>query len=772
MSDLIITTGHEDLYQQTGSVISAWNSTVSGSGATDRILQEVQQWSYNQPSDDLASSHTPTNATPCVTHAVPSISPPAPVASVNEHITPGSQKNPPAYTVSLPLQMPTRLSALSPVFVPRQYPVRLDDGDYTGETRYPERAQVGVNGEKNMNHRYQIYSILLSSSSDNFVDISSAATDEDLFTYDDYESKGSLKDPAQFSLVHEKLLSSSDSGMFTNPKQKRLPIESKEEIQTTRTLSPFMADMPYAKEPLSKSSLTVPGEWFPSIHAENRASLDIPEALTLRSELQKQLVELTSQMENQTGRVGLYGESLEDAPANWNSPLPVSAPKSQSFGTNRRHEMELIACDTCRTVDKLYTRTRMSPCGHLACFLCLTASINIVGASGTMARCTCCHQIVLDFSPGQKNHRELAQAKNTVDAILKALQPAFTSPGHVSADFQTPYQSTPVIMRIDNVAWDATPDMVEQFLPPGVLADTVQPVHLLIVREDGRSRDYLSKIQKLRVKFYSYARMLILGTGSRARPVTITLSNEEALIKELRPRSRAEMLGLLELCHTAISRNIGHDDYTFRDGGVYASVPNSSLNAPSSGMARLRGGSPLNTGKYLKSRYAPFWSVLSLASRLTTGHEVYWDTFHVVAGVISILAKHLPSLPATVTSARVVRFDQDRVQDRGNVKPRSSTWQLSSNGYSEGLFPAHSTLPETASQADALNAKIRKKLEEETARAKEQDVRARNRKVIDAGGPEACVRRDWTRSDAKMLQKFVEVFESQFGVQVNLKQTA
>lgn len=44
--------------------------------------------------------------------------------------------------------MPTRLSALSPVFVPRQSPVRLDDGDYTGETRYPERAQVGVNGEK------------------------------------------------------------------------------------------------------------------------------------------------------------------------------------------------------------------------------------------------------------------------------------------------------------------------------------------------------------------------------------------------------------------------------------------------------------------------------------------------------------------------------------------------------------------------------------------------------------------------------------------------
>lgn len=63
MSDLIITTGHEELDQQTGSVISAWNSTVPGSGTTDVILQEVQQSVDNQLSEDLASAQTPTNAT-------------------------------------------------------------------------------------------------------------------------------------------------------------------------------------------------------------------------------------------------------------------------------------------------------------------------------------------------------------------------------------------------------------------------------------------------------------------------------------------------------------------------------------------------------------------------------------------------------------------------------------------------------------------------------------------------------------------------------------
>jgi hypothetical protein len=335
-----------------------------------------------------------------------------------------------------------------------------------------------------------------------------------------------MPDPAQLSLIHHKVLYSSDSGMHMpiDTRQNWIPNEFKEDIQTTRTLSPFTLDVPRAKEPLPVSSLAVPRTWFPSNQGQDCAFIDAQEALTRRNAFHKEF-EMTSEKENQTagfpatprshsharsqGRVGFYSESLENAHGNWKSSLLISAPKSQSFGTNRRHETELVACDTCQTVDKLYTRTRMSPCGvsrsrnsfedvsdtsclqHLACFLCLTASINIVGASGTLARCTYCHSVVLDFSPGQKNHRELSQAKNTVDAILKALQPDLTSPGHASASVQAPYSSTPVIMRIDNVAWDATPDMVEQFLPPGVLADTAQPVHLLIVREDGRSRDYL-----------------------------------------------------------------------------------------------------------------------------------------------------------------------------------------------------------------------------------------------------------------------------------------
>jgi hypothetical protein len=85
---------------------------------------------------------------------------------------------------------------------------------------------------------------------------------------------------------------------------------------------------------------------------------------------------------------------------------------------------------------------------------------------------------------------------------------------------------------------------------------------------------------------------------------------------------------LLELCNTALARNIGHDDFS-RNGGLPGSLSNSSLGLESSDSYRSTrsGGSPLKSGIFLKSRYAPFWAVLSLVSKLSSGQEVYWDMF-------------------------------------------------------------------------------------------------------------------------------------------------
>lgn len=61
MSDLIITTGHEDLYQQTESVIDARESQVSDHSAMEQDSQE-SHYSHQPVDVDAAASHAPTNA--------------------------------------------------------------------------------------------------------------------------------------------------------------------------------------------------------------------------------------------------------------------------------------------------------------------------------------------------------------------------------------------------------------------------------------------------------------------------------------------------------------------------------------------------------------------------------------------------------------------------------------------------------------------------------------------------------------------------------------
>lgn len=47
-------------------------------------------------------------------------------------------------------------------------------------------------------------------------------------------------------------------------------------------------------------------------------------------------------------------------------------------------------------------------------------------------------------------------------------------------------------MRIDNVAWDIEPYIVETFLPPDSLPrHHPHPIHICLDRRDGRTKDYL-----------------------------------------------------------------------------------------------------------------------------------------------------------------------------------------------------------------------------------------------------------------------------------------
>lgn len=144
-----------------------------------------------------------------------------------------------------------------------------------------------------------------------------------------------------------------------------------------------------------------------------------------------------------------------------------------------------------------------------------------------------------------------------------------------------------------------------------------------------------------------------------------------------------------------------------------------------------------------------------------------------MAGVVSILAKHLVGSPffADIASRKPPRSNLNH-NPAHLVGDASAPQSLSAAG-SEGSLSSAGD-PKVAE----LNAKIRKKLEEEMARESKsqaaiQALRAHQRQqsweMLNAGRVPAQRPKDWSYSDAKMLQKFLGVLQSRFNVQVKLQ---
>ncbi|CAD6572423.1 MAG: hypothetical protein TREMPRED_000545 [Tremellales sp. Tagirdzhanova-0007] len=177
-------------------------------------------------------------------------------------------------------------------------------------------------------------------------------------------------------------------------------------------------------------------------------------------------------------------------------------------------------------------------------------------------------------------------------------------------------------MRIDNVAWDVTPAIIKRFLPEKTLArDHPQPIHILLDRFDGRTKDYMyieaaspeaaRKILQTRQNNYMSGGPI---DNRRKRPVTISLVSHDELTAELRPTSAQELYGLLALCQAAVCM----------PGAVSKSI---SFAAPN-GRAR-----------FVKWRYGPFNALMSIMSKLKGKQSpAYWDVFQVASGAIAALA--------------------------------------------------------------------------------------------------------------------------------------
>ncbi|KLT42987.1 hypothetical protein CC85DRAFT_69343 [Cutaneotrichosporon oleaginosum] len=256
------------------------------------------------------------------------------------------------------------------------------------------------------------------------------------------------------------------------------------------------------------------------------------------------------------------------------------------------------------------------PCGDLACPSCFSSSVAAVSVSRGQAKCPACLEVVTSFQPydGSRHVGVRPLKRNKI-----AEEPS--KPGHT------------IVMRIDNVAWDIEPHIVEAFLPPNSLPpDHPHPIHICIDRLDGRTKDYMyievqsraaarRVLQKCQNTYMSGGRV----TRGRKRAVTISIVTHEELLNELRPTGKAELVSLLDLCVATLT------------------APTPALRIDSKGRGRLQAVLSTN-GKihYIKYRQAPYHALMSILCKLKGKNSpTYWDLFHVASGALIALSDSL-----------------------------------------------------------------------------------------------------------------------------------
>nr|XP_031863258.1 uncharacterized protein CI109_001131 [Kwoniella shandongensis]KAA5530330.1 hypothetical protein CI109_001131 [Kwoniella shandongensis] len=289
-----------------------------------------------------------------------------------------------------------------------------------------------------------------------------------------------------------------------------------------------------------------------------------------------------------------------------NTPLPVERLDQGQTNLQTFSQADPRCC-ACGRVDDMATAKRLIPCGDITCSSCFSSSLSAVSVTGGHSKCPKCFNQVITFqnlSPTPIHTRFDPRPSSTLSKLHSYPIPVARKEGES------------VVMRIDNVAWDLTPGQVESFLPPNTLSKCVPvPVHILLDRFDGKTRDYMyieaDSREAAQLILQTRQNTFMPGgplTGGKKRPVTILMVSYEELVMELRPRSSQELHSLLGLCQAAISP-----------------IPNS-------------------TARFVKSRHGPFYALLSIMSKLSGKQSpTYWDLFHVASGAISTLSNAILS---------------------------------------------------------------------------------------------------------------------------------
>ncbi|KAF7324408.1 RING-type domain-containing protein [Mycena sanguinolenta] len=159
-------------------------------------------------------------------------------------------------------------------------------------------------------------------------------------------------------------------------------------------------------------------------------------------------------------------------------------------------------CSSCAVASKQLAL--LSPCTHALCPSCLTSALNIVDQLSM--HCVVCRATVATFG--------LVRAPPS-PALDESFMLPFSPPSSPSAN----EDPDPVVLRIDNVPWDITPPAILAFL--GTLSHAfvelpTEAVARSVLRGEHRAAP-------------------VLGTGRRARAVTLTRSSQSALMAAIFP---------------------------------------------------------------------------------------------------------------------------------------------------------------------------------------------------------------------------------------------
>ncbi|KAJ6571784.1 hypothetical protein B0H19DRAFT_1023270 [Mycena capillaripes] len=175
-------------------------------------------------------------------------------------------------------------------------------------------------------------------------------------------------------------------------------------------------------------------------------------------------------------------------------------------------------CSSCAVASKQLAL--LNPCTHALCPACLTSALNIVDQLSM--HCVVCRATVNTFG--------LVRAPPSPTLEESFLLP-FSPPASPSAD------EDPVVLRIDNVPWDITPPAILTFL--GVSASSGARAHVLLDRL-GKTLSHAfvelpNEAVARSVLRGEHRAAPVLGSGRRARAVTLTRSSQPALMSALFP---------------------------------------------------------------------------------------------------------------------------------------------------------------------------------------------------------------------------------------------